>query len=84
MNTLPTGKLPLGLLDNLLSKYTGSSDPRVLVGPRLGEDAAVIDFGETLLVAKTDPITSRWGIGLSVMRPRRSAVKSPSLRACHA
>jgi hydrogenase expression/formation protein HypE len=57
VNTLPTGKLPLGLLDNLLSKYTGSSDPRVLVGPRLGEDAAVIDFGETLLVAKTDPIT---------------------------
>ncbi len=57
MNTLPTGKLPLGLLDNLLNKYTGSSDPRVLVGPRLGEDAAVIDFGETLLVAKTDPIT---------------------------
>jgi hydrogenase expression/formation protein HypE len=57
VSTLPTGKLPLGLLDNLLSKYTGSSDPRVLVGPRLGEDAAVIDFGETLLVAKTDPIT---------------------------
>jgi hydrogenase expression/formation protein HypE len=57
LNTLPTGKLPHGLLDDLLSRYTSSNDPRVLVGPRLGEDAAVIDFGETLLVAKTDPIT---------------------------
>ncbi len=57
MNTLPTGKLPLGLLDDLLDRYSGSDDPRVVVGPRLGEDAAVIDFGETLLVAKTDPIT---------------------------
>ena len=57
MNSLPTGKLPPGLLDELLDRYAGSSDPRVLVGPRLGEDAAVIDFGEMLLVAKTDPIT---------------------------
>ncbi|MEW6355094.1 MAG: AIR synthase family protein [Planctomycetota bacterium] len=32
-------------------------DKRVIVGPGIGEDAAVIDFGETYLVAKTDPIT---------------------------
>jgi hydrogenase expression/formation protein HypE len=57
MNNLPTGKLPPELLDDLLTKYTSSTDSRVLVGPRVGEDAAVIDFGETLLVAKTDPIT---------------------------
>ena len=36
---------------------TGISDPRLLLGPGLGEDAAVIDLGETLLVAKSDPIT---------------------------
>jgi hydrogenase expression/formation protein HypE len=29
----------------------------VVVGPRFGEDAAVIDMGKTYLVAKTDPIT---------------------------
>lgn len=57
MPLLPTGKLPHTLLEDLLSRYTGSEDPRVLVGPRLGEDAAVIDFGDNLLVAKTDPIT---------------------------
>jgi hydrogenase maturation factor len=32
-------------------------DPRVIVGPRVGEDAAVIDFGDRYLVAKTDPVT---------------------------
>ena len=30
---------------------------RVVLGPRFGEDAAVIDMGGTYLVAKTDPIT---------------------------
>src|SRR5579864_4425005 len=32
-------------------------DPRVLVGARAGEDAAVIDMGERLLVVSSDPIT---------------------------
>jgi len=29
----------------------------VVVGPEIGEDAAVVDYGENLLVVKTDPIT---------------------------
>ena len=33
------------------------SDPRVLLGPKVGEDAAVIDMGDRLLVAKSDPVT---------------------------
>jgi len=56
VNSLPPGKLPLGLLDELLGDIP-DEDARVLVGPRLGEDAAVIEFGDTCLVAKTDPIT---------------------------
>jgi hydrogenase maturation factor len=32
----------------------------VVVGPRFGEDAAVIDLGAKYLVAKTDPITFTW------------------------
>ena len=50
------GKLPLDLLADLLARLPGG-DPRVLVGPRVGEDAAVIDLGDRLLVAKTDPVT---------------------------
>lgn len=53
---LPLGKLPLAMLGELLTTYT-STDPRVRVGAKMGVDAAVIDFGDSLLVAKTDPIT---------------------------
>jgi hydrogenase expression/formation protein HypE len=54
---LLAGKLPHDVLQQLLSQHTSSNDPRLLVGPGVGEDAAVIDFGGRCLVAKTDPIT---------------------------
>lgn len=52
----PPGKLPPEVLKGLLAKLP-SQDERVLVGPRIGEDAAVIHMGDRYLVAKTDPIT---------------------------
>jgi hydrogenase maturation factor len=48
--------LPGELLSRLLAKIH-RDDPRVIVGPGVGEDAAFVDFGDTLLVAKTDPVT---------------------------
>lgn len=54
---LPTGKLPPDMLNRLLASVP-QTDPRVIVGPGLGLDAAVIALnGECCLVAKTDPIT---------------------------
>src|SRR5512140_2892939 len=54
----PPGKLPNAVLQQLLARITPSvPDPRVLVGPRIGEDAAVLDFGDSCLVITTDPIT---------------------------
>ena len=53
----PVGKLPADDLERILSRYTRTSDSRVLVGPGIGQDAAVISFGATVLVTKTDPIT---------------------------
>lgn len=53
---LSAGKLPLPLLEELLTRFA-PDDPRIVVGPRAGEDAAVFDFGDRYLVAKTDPIT---------------------------
>ena len=44
------------MLARLLAKLT-VTDPRVLLGPSIGEDAALIDFGPTTLIAKTDPVT---------------------------
>ncbi len=52
----PLGKLPADVLAALLAAHP-NTDPRVVVGPRLGEDAAVLDLGEQYLIAKTDPIT---------------------------
>ncbi len=52
----PAGKLPLEFLDALLSQYT-RTDERLVTGPRVGEDVAVIDMGDRYMVVKTDPIT---------------------------
>ncbi len=52
----PLGKLPSDLLAELLSKVS-KADPRIIVGPGIGLDAAVLDMGDRYLVAKTDPIT---------------------------
>src|ERR671931_2943835 len=56
MSVLKPGKLPPALLQRLLRSYT-SADPRLIVGPAVGEDAAVIDMGDRYLIAKSDPIT---------------------------
>lgn len=56
LDKLKAGKLPLELLDDLLGRIQ-ITDPRVALGPKAGEDAALIDFGDRYLVAKTDPIT---------------------------
>ncbi len=53
---LRAGKLPLEILSQMLSKVE-IRDPRVHLGPAAGEDAALIDFGDRYLVAKTDPVT---------------------------
>jgi hydrogenase maturation factor len=53
---LPAGKLPAALLERLLTRRQ-TDDPRVIIGPRVGTDAAAIDMGDRVLVVKTDPIT---------------------------
>ncbi len=53
---LPPGKLPPDLLEHVLGQIP-QTDDRLLIGPRVGEDAAIIDMGDRLLVAKADPIT---------------------------
>lgn len=53
---LRTGKLPPELLKKLL-RHRGAEDDSVIVGPAIGEDAAVVRLGKELLVLKTDPVT---------------------------
>ncbi|HEY3066612.1 MAG TPA: AIR synthase family protein [Methylomirabilota bacterium] len=56
MSFLPVGKLRAEALQAVFDRHP-LKDPRVVVGPRIGEDAAVLDVGDRYLVATTDPIT---------------------------
>jgi len=54
-----SGKLEIALLRKLLEKYT-LIDSQVIVGPEIGEDAAVVDLGkgkDRYLIITSDPIT---------------------------
>jgi len=56
---MKTGKLDIDILKGLLHKYT-ILDPHVVIGPKIGEDAAVIDLGkgtDHYWVVTSDPIT---------------------------
>jgi hydrogenase maturation factor len=54
--TLPVGKLPPDLLARLLARAP-IQDSRLLQGPGIGNDCAVVELEEHLLVCKMDPVT---------------------------
>jgi hydrogenase maturation factor len=56
MSPLPVGKLRAAFLQAIFERHP-VKDSRVVVGPRVGEDAAVIDLGDRYLIATSDPIT---------------------------
>ncbi len=51
------GKVPPELLTRLVYTHLGARRQEVLVRPRVGEDSAVIDFGDWAAVITCDPIT---------------------------
>src|SRR5258705_10128181 len=56
MPALPVGKLPPQLPQPLLNAHA-PADPRVVVGPRVGEAPAVLDLGGGYVAATADPVT---------------------------
>lgn len=55
---LPIGKLPLRLLSRVIDEVgEAACDPDLIVGPDIGEDAAVVRFAGGMMAVKTDPIT---------------------------
>ncbi len=53
-----TGKIPPRIMEKLVYSKLGVIDPSVLVGPAIGEDAAIIDLGDgRVLVVHNDAIT---------------------------
>jgi len=55
--SLSVGKLEPSILKQLVFSCLGAANSRVIVGPKIGEDAAVIDFKDQVLVVHSDPIT---------------------------
>ena len=55
---METGKLDNEALERLVLGRTGMPRREVLVGPGIGEDCAVLDFGEYECVLSTDPVTA--------------------------
>jgi hydrogenase maturation factor len=55
-DVLPVGKLPAEILERILARLP-PADRGVVIGPRVGEDAAVLDVGDRYLVVATDPVT---------------------------
>ena len=54
---LSTGKVSADVLRRLVFPYTGVKSDRVIKGPSIGEDAAVLDMGEKAFIVKANPIT---------------------------
>jgi len=52
------GKVDNETLERLVLGRTGKKREEVIVGPGIGEDCAVLDFGEYECVLSTDPITA--------------------------
>ena len=51
------GKVPPEILEKIVFTRLGITDPDVLLGPSLGEDASVIRIADKVIIAATDPIT---------------------------
>ena len=52
-----TGKVPRDSLSRIVFRHTGALNRRLLLGPALGEDAAIVRMQGKLLIMTTDPIT---------------------------
>jgi len=55
--SLSLGKLEPDMLKQLVFDCLGAHNSRVILGPRIGEDASIIDFGDKALVVHSDPVT---------------------------
>ncbi len=52
-----TGKLPNDLLEKIVLKYITHKKDDIITGAAVGEDNALMDFGDEVAVLSTDPIT---------------------------
>jgi hydrogenase maturation factor len=51
------GKVPPDVLERIVFSKLGKSDPDIILGPGIGQDASVLKVGDKVIIASTDPIT---------------------------
>jgi hydrogenase maturation factor len=51
------GKVPTTILQKIVFKHLGIKRKDVILGPKIGEDAAIVKAGKNILAIATDPIT---------------------------
>jgi hydrogenase expression/formation protein HypE len=54
---LLTGKVSPEILRRSVFPYLGTPSNRIIIGPGIGEDSSIIDFGKKALIVKANPIT---------------------------
>ena len=54
---LPAGKVGKDILKRLVFTCLGVSSDKVITGPKVGEDAAILDMDDKVLILKANPIT---------------------------
>ena len=68
------GKVPGHILERLFATIE-TKDPQVILGPRLGEDVALLHTGNWILAAKTDPITFAKRIDMGTINKKHKFTK---------
>ncbi|MEA2090093.1 MAG: AIR synthase family protein [Thermoproteota archaeon] len=54
---LPLGKVPIEILKEIIYRRSGAKRKEVILGPAVGEDGALVQVGDKVLVSCMDPIT---------------------------
>lgn len=58
---LPSGKVPVEILQNIIFKHLGARRREVILGPQVGVDGAIVEVGNKVLITSIDPITGALG-----------------------
>lgn len=81
IHRFPTGKVPPDALRRIVFSRLGAPCDRLLEGPGVGEDAAILDLSDRVLVVASDPITGAIGdVGWLVVHINANDVASCGAR----
>ncbi len=79
--SLPLGKVPPHLLGDTVFRYLGSRRDDIIIGPSIGEDAAIVKAGSELLALHCDPISAAYNrIGFIAMNVATNDISTRGIK----